>query len=177
MTRSLFPLLLLVLAIVTGHAAADALTGKQLERELAGHTWVWVSKKFESSGVTSYYRDGRMIVKVDGGNNRPERGRWRVNGDQICVTLAGNRESCSQEIIQVDDDTLYFKVGDANRADYTARGCKAFQPTPGEVSMSYFEVPADVLEDADALRGWATTAVSVARTKAARPRKQSRTRR
>ena len=77
----------------------------------------------------------------------------------------------------IDDDTLYFKVGDANRADYTARGCKAFQPTPGEISMSYFEVPADVLEDADALRAWATTAVAVARTKAARPRKQSRTRR
>ena len=105
MTRLLF---LSTFLIAGAHqAAADALTGEQLERQLIGHTWVWVSKKFESSGVTSYYRDGRIIIKIDGLGKRPERGVWQIKGNQICITLVGNRESCSQDIIQIDDETLY----------------------------------------------------------------------
>ena len=45
-------------------------------------------------------------------------------------------------------DTLYFKVDDSNRSDYTKRGCAAFQPLPDIASMSYFSVPEHVLEDA-----------------------------
>ena len=96
-----------LLIVTVHHAAADPLTGKELHRELIGHTWAWTSKKFETSGVTTYFRDGRMVVKVDGLGNRPERGRWLIKGDQICVTLTGNQESCSQDIIRIDDDTLF----------------------------------------------------------------------
>ena len=55
----------------------------------------------------------------------------------------------------IDDDTLYFKVDDSNRSDYTERGCAAFQPLPDIASMSYFSVPEDVLEDAELLAAWA----------------------
>jgi len=70
----------------------------------------------------------------------------------------------------VDDDIVYFKVDDSNRADYVARGCEAFRPNaddPHAVSMSYFRVPSDVLEDIDELKTWGRKAVMVAAAAAA----------
>jgi DNA transformation protein and related proteins len=71
----------------------------------------------------------------------------------------------------IDDDIVYFKVDDSNRDDYTSRGCEAFRPLaddPDAVSMSYFRVPEDVLEDSDVLKGWARKSVVIAAASAAR---------
>jgi DNA transformation protein and related proteins len=56
----------------------------------------------------------------------------------------------------ISDDTLYLRVDDSNRADYTTRGMAAFRPYADrpEVSMTYFEVPAEVLEDSEQLLTW-----------------------
>jgi DNA transformation protein and related proteins len=64
----------------------------------------------------------------------------------------------------IDNDTLFFKVDDSNRSDYTARGMPAFQPFPDkpDLSMSYFSVPADALEDPDELAAWARKSITVA---------------
>jgi DNA transformation protein and related proteins len=65
----------------------------------------------------------------------------------------------------IDDDVVYFKVDDSNRDDYTSRGCEAFRPLaddPNAVSMNYFRVPEDVLEDSDAVRAWARKSVQIA---------------
>lgn len=70
----------------------------------------------------------------------------------------------------IDDDVVYFKVGDLNRADFEAAGARAFQPYEGATSMSYFELPVHVLEDVHALRTWTEKAVSVAQSTAARKR-------
>ena len=69
----------------------------------------------------------------------------------------------------VDDDTLYFKVDDTNRPDFEARGMRPFRPygDDGEV-MQYYEVPADLLEDPEALRPWVDKSVAVAGRKKAR---------
>ena len=69
----------------------------------------------------------------------------------------------------IDDDTVYFKVDDSNRADFEARGMGPFRPygDDGEV-MQYYEVPADLLEDPEALRPWVEKAVAVAARKKAR---------
>ena len=83
----------------------------------------------------------------------------------------------------IDDDTLFFKTGDANRADYESRGMKRFMPypdqTPSGGGMGYHEVPADVLEDAEQLSSWARKsveiAVSRAAARAAKPRKRAAT--
>ena len=74
----------------------------------------------------------------------------------------------------IDDDTLYFKVDDSNRADYQQRGCKPFMPFPdkSEVSMSYYNVPAEVLDDAEDLLGWAQRSVAVARSATGRKRRK-----
>jgi DNA transformation protein len=73
----------------------------------------------------------------------------------------------------IDDDILYFKVGDPNRADFEAVGARAFSPyKDGTYSMSYFELPVDVLEDRDALRIWTEKSVAVAREAAAKKRRK-----
>jgi DNA transformation protein len=83
----------------------------------------------------------------------------------------------------IDDDTLYFKVDETNRADYLARGSVAFMPIPGDPSTQmsgYFQVPADVLEDSDELTVWARKSLSVAAAAAAKKlikRKRTRSRR
>jgi DNA transformation protein len=60
----------------------------------------------------------------------------------------------------IDDDTLYFKAGEASRWRYVEAGSKAFQPYgDGTNSMNYFELPADVLEDEEKLREWMREAV------------------
>jgi len=64
----------------------------------------------------------------------------------------------------IDDDTLYFKVNDATRSDYEARGSRPFKPYADrpEVSMSYYTVPADILDDAEELVIWARRSVAIA---------------
>ena len=63
----------------------------------------------------------------------------------------------------IDDDTLYFKVDDSNRSDFTARQMGPFRPygEDGE-TMGYYEVPADLLDDPETLRPWAEKAIAVA---------------
>jgi hypothetical protein len=91
--------------VLVQEAHADPLTANELERKIIGHTWVWKSEKFGTSGVTSYYRDGRVIVTVDG--YRPEWGRWRIKDNQLCVRLTGNSENCSEEVVESDPNTYY----------------------------------------------------------------------
>lgn len=70
----------------------------------------------------------------------------------------------------IADDCLYFKVDDSNRPDFTARGCEPFVPFPDDprkVSMSYYQVPADILEDSDELSLWARKAQRAAAASAA----------
>jgi DNA transformation protein len=64
----------------------------------------------------------------------------------------------------MDDDTLYFKVDESNRARHEARGMGPFRPfgEGGEV-MGYYQVPGDVLEDVEALAPWVDAALVVAR--------------
>lgn len=64
----------------------------------------------------------------------------------------------------IGNDVLYFKVDERTRADFEARGMRAFRPfgEGGEV-MQYYEVPVEVIEETDLLREWAATAVSVGR--------------
>ena len=57
---------------------------------------------------------------------------------------------------------LYFKTSDATRAAYVERGVQPFRPNVKQRLNSYYEVPADVIEDAAQLEQWAREAVNVA---------------
>jgi len=74
----------------------------------------------------------------------------------------------------IDDNILYFKVDDSNRDDFEKQEMKPFQPMPNEKPMSYYEVPADVLEDDSLLIEWVNKAVEVARSKPPKKRKKKK---
>jgi DNA transformation protein len=80
----------------------------------------------------------------------------------------------------VFDDTLYFKVNDATRGDYEARGMSRFRPYKDKphLSFTYYEVPAEVLEDREELVAWARRSVAAAAaSKVAKPPKRTAARR
>jgi DNA transformation protein len=64
----------------------------------------------------------------------------------------------------ISDDVLYLKTDDSNCADYTSRAMQPFRPFADRplYSMSYYQVPADVLEDAESLAAWARKSCAVA---------------
>lgn len=66
-------------------------------------------------------------------------------------------------IAVIDDDRLYFKVDGTNRPDFEEAGCEPFRPYDDERTMSYYEVPIEVLEDQDRLREWTNKVIEVAR--------------
>ena len=68
----------------------------------------------------------------------------------------------------IAEDTLYLRVDDANRARFTARGMDRFRPYADrpELSMNYYETPAEVLENPEELSGWAAESIAAARTAA-----------
>ena len=66
----------------------------------------------------------------------------------------------------IADDVLYFKTGEANRADYEDAGMGPFvygRKGHRTIAMSYHEVPSDVLEDREEILAWAHKALAVAR--------------
>lgn len=65
-------------------------------------------------------------------------------------------------------ERLYFKTDSDSRPQYRVHGMRAFRPSAKQTLSHYYEVPPDVLEDAEELVRWAQQAISVARSAAAR---------
>jgi len=57
---------------------------------------------------------------------------------------------------------VYFKTSDATRAMFIDRGMTPFRPPSGAVLKSYYEVPAETLDDDADLLQWARAALTVA---------------
>ncbi len=70
----------------------------------------------------------------------------------------------------IADDTLYFRTGDSSRRRYEEAGSRPFRPFPDRPwqAMSYWQVPAEVLEDPDQLRAWSLEAREAALAACAR---------
>ena len=62
----------------------------------------------------------------------------------------------------VHRDRLYFKTDAASRADYQARDSEPFRPHERQTLTSYWEVPAEVVEDRATAVEWAREAVACA---------------
>jgi len=105
--------------------------------------------------------------------------------DFVLDQLAGLRELRAQRMFGgiglysgerffgiVAADELFFKVDDGNRGAYEAAGSEPFRPVAARpVSMSYWRVPIEVLEDPAELRAWAENAIAAAaRVAASKPR-------
>jgi DNA transformation protein len=62
-------------------------------------------------------------------------------------------------------NVLYLKVDDSNRADYENMKAQPFSPfADGRMSMSYYAVPAEILESSHTLAKWADRALAAARS-------------
>ena len=60
-------------------------------------------------------------------------------------------------------DVLYFKVDDSNRPDYESVGASPFKPYADRaMTMPYYAVPIEIMEDAATIVTWAKRAVRVA---------------
>lgn len=64
----------------------------------------------------------------------------------------------------ISDGELYFKVDDSNRADFEAKKSEPFvyEARGRKISMSYWFVPEDVIEEPAELAQWARKAFDVA---------------
>jgi DNA transformation protein and related proteins len=69
---------------------------------------------------------------------------------------------------------VYLKTDGVSRAEFVERGSEPFQPRQGAVLTSYYEVPADVLEDEEQLLVWARRALEVAQSQPPRAKPQGR---
>ena len=77
----------------------------------------------------------------------------------------------------IADEVLYFKADGSNRGEFEKRGSRPFtyETSRGKRAvMSYWEVPADILEDRAELEAWVhrSAAVSVAAAKMGAKRKR-----
>ena len=61
--------------------------------------------------------------------------------------------------------TLYLKVDDSNRVDFTEKGMENFNPKKKGKGMPYYEVPVNVLENKKEMKKWATKSWQVAMSK------------
>jgi DNA transformation protein len=77
----------------------------------------------------------------------------------------------------LDEGRLFFKTDGSNEADYTARGMEPFTyEQRGELrTMSYHEVPPEILEQPLELVAWARKAVQAAAAKTTRPVRAAKT--
>lgn len=69
---------------------------------------------------------------------------------------------------------LFFKTTEATRADYEQRGMAPFRPNSKQTLKNYYEVPTEIVEDAEQLTSWAQKAVAGAAASAGATRSRKR---
>ena len=58
----------------------------------------------------------------------------------------------------LDKGRFYLRTMPKTRPEFESRGMKPFRPSARQTLKSYYEVPAEVLEDRDLCRTWASRA-------------------
>jgi len=63
----------------------------------------------------------------------------------------------------IAEGKLYFKTGDTNRHDFEKLGSKpfVFSSKRGSVTISYYELPLEIMEDKEILEEWIEKALEV----------------
>ena len=66
----------------------------------------------------------------------------------------------------ISDDAAYLKVDESNRKEFIEAGSSPFKPYPDKsMTMSYFEVPPDILDDTEELVKWAENSLAIQQRK------------
>ena len=104
--------------------------------------------------VSKEYRDHilDLLSEVEGVTARGMFGGAGLYLDGIMFGLLSSQEG------------FYLRVDDENRPDFEALGSGPFVPfEDGRMRMPYYEVPPEIMEDADELAEWARRAWEAAR--------------
>ena len=73
-------------------------------------------------------------------------------------------------------DDFYLRVDNINQPDFEALSAEPFRPNQdGEMTMAYFQVPVEILDDPERLAIWADKACDAAGRNAAKKAIRSRT--
>ena len=93
-----------------------------------------------------------LLSELDGIRARAMFGGWGIYKDGLTFAI-------------VVDDQLYFKVDDTNKTKYQKYGSRPFtyESRGKSVSMSYWEVPAEVMDDRDEIKRWAEESHHISR--------------
>jgi len=90
-----------------------------------------------------------------------------INGIRSRAMFGGYGIFCGDSMFAlIAEDTLYFKVNESNRAVY-----KKAQSKPFPHGISYWEVPAEVIEEDSKLLDWANLSMDIARSAPKKRRK------
>ena len=66
----------------------------------------------------------------------------------------------------IADDVAYLKVDDSNREEFVRAGSSPFKPYKDKTTtMSYYEIPPDILDDQDQLVKWAEKSLDIQKRK------------
>jgi len=66
----------------------------------------------------------------------------------------------------IADDVAYLKVDDSNRKRFVEAGSSPFKPYPDKpTTMSYYEIPPEILDDPEELMIWAEQSLAIQKTK------------
>ena len=85
-----------------------------------------------------------VLADVDGISSRAMFGGYGIYKDGVIFAI-------------IADEQLYFKVDESNRGDYEQYGSHPFVYSQGKTkstTMSYWELPADIMEDRDEIAKW-----------------------
>ncbi|MEK7631044.1 MAG: TfoX/Sxy family protein [Patescibacteria group bacterium] len=85
-----------------------------------------------------------VFAGIAGISSRGMFGGWGIYKDGVFFAL-------------IADGRLYFKVNDTNRADFEKASSQPFRYSTKDkkdVTMSYWELPAEVMDDRDELERW-----------------------
>ena len=85
-----------------------------------------------------------LLSELSGVRARSMFGGWGIYKDDAIFAI-------------IVEDQLYFKVDDTNKSTYQQHGSKPFtyRSRGKSISMSYWEVPAEVIEDREEIKRWA----------------------
>jgi DNA transformation protein len=61
---------------------------------------------------------------------------------------------------------LFFKIDASTVGEYRKRRMRPFRPNAKQTLKSYYQVPVDIIEDADQLAAWARRAIPCQKQKA-----------
>lgn len=80
----------------------------------------------------------------------------------VCKAMFGGHGLYQRETFFgiIHKGRLYLKTNGVTQSAYAARGMQPFRPNGKQLLKHYYEVPVDILEDAEQLKVWAHRAIA-----------------